>query len=729
MARLHLGRGRVLALAALIILISGGIATQASNKVTQVWMPGPDIFNQWAFQQDLPVFGPVGPGNPAVLPRVNAVQHSFLKVRMVEIEQQVFPVSSGIGKTRVWAYEISDARTGQILGPAHWPAVTVEAQRFIPTIMKYVNELPSFGDPIVIDGISTTAMVQGLITTDPSIHWANPLGNTGPMNCMDPIMGPCAEPYLGPVPAVVHLHGGETLSDYDGGPEQWWTPNGLIGKDFRTLGARTPGTAVYKYDNMQEPGTLWFHDHALGATRTNVYSGLATFYFLRSPLSEPRNLPNGPYEIEMAFQDRQFDTNGQLYFPDGSGDPASNLNGVPPNPTVNAFWIPEFIGDTWTVNGAIWPKLAVEPRRYRFRLLGGSNARMVNLTFGSAPVYVIGHDANYLDKPVQVSSVFITPGQRMDVIVDFTGMAGQSFVVMNDAMVPYPMGFQPGVDQPGMDQVMRIDVTRPLRGTDRSANPATGGARLPFYDQSVKLTDGNGHLAPGVQIDKVRQLVLKEFNPGAGPEMVLLQNTHWDGLMSGNIQPYFPVDGVSEMPQVGATEIWEFINLTMDAHPMHTHLFQFQVLSRQPYNQTYLADWGAAFPGMTNPDPTNPMPGWGPPLAYDRGETTVINGKTVKVVGGNPRIEPYLDPVNFPAVPPPAWDSGWHDTAIAYPFQVTRIVVRVAPTWAPLWFAKPGRNLFPFDPTMGPGYVWHCHIVDHEDNEMMRPMKIKKISQ
>jgi spore coat protein A len=753
----------------------------ASELVPQTWLPGDSLFGTIGFTQPLPIFGP---GYNAALPRVNALMHPFLKVTMKETAQPVLP---GYPPTRVWAYETSDAITGKVLGPAHWPAVTVEAQRFVPTWLKYINELPSFGDPIMINGTPATGLVQGLVTNDQSIHWADPLRNTGPMNCMDMSMpgmsmpvdctnpansnNPCCQVFSGPVPAVVHLHGAEAFSGVDGGPEQWFTPNGLKGKDFFSYGHPGPGEAIYVYDNLQEPGTLWFHDHALGATRTNVYSGLATFYFLRGPLTEPRNLPKGAYEIEMAIQDRQFDTNGQIFFPDGSpsgtdpsgvcgsglaGDPC--LNGAPPNPDIHPFWNPEFFGDVVIVNGTPWPVLQVEPRRYLFRILDGSNARTYRLGFGdsakgepSPPVYVIGMDDNYLDAPVNVTGktvvtkgeswpdntvlpaeLFIAPGERNYVIVDFSGLAGKTITLVNNASAPFPSGLVPGVDaaQLNMNKIMQFKVSLPLVGkTDTSCNPAIGGCKRPI--SMVRLANGNGAKAPGVKIDKVRQLVLKEHEGPGGPVEVLVNNTHWDGLMSPSIAPYFPVDGVSELPRVGSTELWEIINLTMDAHPMHTHLTQFQVLNREDFQGDlmtltggYFDAWGAAF-GYPNTlplsctDPTNaqnPCPGYGPPLPY-----TALNGDNA--LGGNPAIGPFL--LGNPTPPDPE-EAGWKDTAKAYPGKVTRFLVRWTPTSIPNLLAKPGRNLYTFDPTKGPGYVWHCHIIDHEDNEMMRPYKVTK---
>ncbi len=389
-----------------LFVLTAGFA-DASSLVPQTALPGQCI-PKW--QVPMPVFGPAG-----TIPRVRATQYPYLTVTMKEINQVVLPqttfpcaalgagVSVTPGPTRVWAYETRDTLTGRLLGPPNWPAVTVVADRFRPTQIKYVNTLPTF------NSLNPTGagLVQGIITVDQTIDVADPLGTSAANGCtiipgVPPLAAACMAPYVGPPPAIAHLHGGEVPSKADGGPLGWFTPNGLRGMNYNSFYNAGPDAQVNLYPNTQEPGTLWFHDHAMGMTRTNVYSGLEAFYFLRDPQNEPKNLPSDAQEIEMALQDRQFDTTGQLYFPDGSGADAatSNLNGTPPNPDIHPFWIPEFVGDVVVVNGAPWPYLNVEPRRYRFRLLDGSNARAYSLWFGAAPTYVIATDDNYLDKPV-----------------------------------------------------------------------------------------------------------------------------------------------------------------------------------------------------------------------------------------------------------------------------------------------------------------------------------------
>ncbi len=778
--------------------ITGG--AYASQLVTQTWLPGECIPQ---FVSPLAIFGP---GYNAALPRVNAAAHPFLTVSMVEINQSVLPpLSAGypatyfdtlsgtiascpaanVQNTRVWAYETRDSFTNRVLGPAHWPSVTLETRRHIPTVVTYANKVPSW-DPsnITTNSISPGGLVQGLVTVDQTIDWADPLGNAAAHNCgtwppTTPLDPACLPPYAGPLdPAsmITHLHGGEVSSKFDGGPLGWFTATGLRGPNYNTLFNAGPNKQVSLYWNEQEAGTLWIHEHVMGQTRTNVYSGPAAFYFLRDLTREPANLPKGAYEIEIALQDRQFDTNSQLFWPDGSGscgtgappgpggvpaavtgDPC--LNGPPPNPAVHPYWIPEFLGDTATINGVPWPYVNVEPRRYRFRLLGGSNARMWRLHFGSVPVYVIGSDDNYLDAPVPAAvsafgtipaganTVFVAPGERVDVIADFTNFAGQSITVTNDSPAPFPLGLIPGLDQPGMANVIQFRVNLPLIGTDTSCNPAVPG-QCNRRNPMVRLANGNGSIAAGVNINKKRQLILKEiatpFDPVTGlggPVMVTVNNTLYMGNLSPGIAALGIPDGMTETPQVGSTELWEIINLTMDAHPMHTHLAQFQILSRESFQtglpgetKNYPADWAAAFPAYPawtfpfsweNPAlPPNDFasgctgavfcPGYGPPLPYT---TPNADG----AVGGNPAIGPYL---KGDVTPPDPWESGWKDTAKAYPGMVLRMLIRFTPTDKPKILAKPGRNLYKFDPTEGPGYVWHCHIVDHEDNDMMRPFRV-----
>ena len=399
----------------------GAVPADASQLVSQTPLDARTIPK---YQNPMPIFGPAG------MPRVGS---SSIDVTMDEYAQQILP--SGYDPTWVWAYDVGGS------GP-FYPGVTIEAQRYRPTIVNYVNRLPSFGQP---GTYTDSGLVQGLLSVDQTIHWSDPFSLMCGMRQVTcegtpgahPANDPCCQAYTGPVPVVAHLHGGEDQSDFDGTPDQWFTPadSALFGAAYRTYrGSRNlPGRAVYNYANGQEPTALWFHDHSLGVVRLSVYSGLEGFYLIRDnrdtgKVDNPIGLPGGPYEMEVMVQDRQFDTNGQWYFPDGSNTSALNLNGPPTNPGIHPFWIPEFLGDAVVVNGKTWPFLNVEPRRYRLRFLNASNARFFNLFFGDAAnltaadtdgngfaeytaalngptLWQIGTDGGLLDAPVGKYSV------------------------------------------------------------------------------------------------------------------------------------------------------------------------------------------------------------------------------------------------------------------------------------------------------------------------------------
>jgi spore coat protein A len=719
--------------------------SRASDTVPQTALD-PTTLPQ--FVEELPNFAAAG--------RVDGTKP--YTVTMQEFQQMVLPNAFYTGLpapynagTMVFGYGIkrgSKLYPPKASGlPGLYPGFTVVAQRGKKTKATYINHLvPQFSAPSTFFNPFGPSL-QNYITWDQSIHWANPYN----LEMDNPLR---MNSYAGPQPAVVHLHGGEVPSAYDGGPEQWWTPGaeGSFKKKLKSSTFRGVGYVhnVYKYPNTQEPATLWFHDHTLGGTRLNVYAGLAAFYFLRGNgddgVAGPGKLPAGLQEVEIVIQDRMFDDNGQLLFPDGS--PLGSPNGPPPpNPEVHPFWIPEFFGDVIVVNGKSWPKFAVDPRRYRLRLLDGSNARFYNLTLtrddtsAIVPFYVIGNDGGLLDNPVQVDHLLYAPGERYDVIVDFTGLEGQTVTVHNDAKAPYPDGDDPTTNL--QTNILQFVVTStPV--ADTSYDPSTGGplrgvgstvapgletiVRLPGTIGGPPLSDP---IVDGTNVQNYRQLTLLENQGSGGPLEVLVNNSKWNGLREGGMTPIPGAVNVgnfgnwmTELPQVGCTEVWDIINLTMDSHPIHLHLVQFQIISRTPFDPvTYPAAYKAAFTGGEI------IPGYGPPLDYN---TPNADG----AIGGNPPISSYLLSVGtLPdgmEGPPRPEEIGWKDTFIMPPGHVTRVMVRWTPQNLPLANYS-GQNKFGFDPTNsdpkkvikgypgGPGYVWHCHIVDHEDNEMMRP--------
>ena len=338
-----------------------------------------------------------------------------VNVDMEEFQQKLLPASMYTGLsapfnngTFLWGYQVNSA------GP-HYPAATIEARQGTATSVVYNNKLQGRN--------GAAPFLQKYLTQDLSVHWADPNHVTLNNNCANStvLSQPCLTPASGPIPAVAHLHGAEVLSASDGHPDSWFTPN---------LAMKGPGfvSNTFNYVNRQEATTLWFHDHALGTTRLNVYSGMAAFYLLRDgrdtgATNNPIGLPAGPFEQELMIADRQFDTQGQLLFPDGTpGDNPTGINGGPPNPDVHPFWIPEFFGDVMVVNGKSWPFFEVQPRRYRFRVVNASNARFLQMqlvrssnhqptTTPGPDIWQIGSDGGFLNAP-PTSTARRTPTHR-----------------------------------------------------------------------------------------------------------------------------------------------------------------------------------------------------------------------------------------------------------------------------------------------------------------------------
>jgi spore coat protein A, manganese oxidase len=418
------------------------------------------------------------------------------------------------------------------------------------------------------------------------------------------------------VRALTHLHGGFVSGADDGNPYATPPPEFLPGE-----------TQTVHYPNEQPPTTLWYHDHGLGITRLNVYAGLAAYYLIRDSNDtgqegNPIGIPGGAYEIPIVIQDRTFYPNGQLFFP--------------------ADWEPEFFGDTIVVNGAPWPFLNVEPRKYRFRFLNGSNSRFYNLDIAGGPAFHhIGSEGGMFDAPITSKRILILPAERADVIVDFAGFEGKALTLRNvrlpagvvspaSPLVPHVMQFRVGTT-----------VTNPGPGTIPSSLPGS----LPSFGPPARE----------------RYITLEEVLDAAGnPIRSVIDGLRFD-------------DPVNIQVPAGDVEDWLLINLSADTHPIHLHLPQFRGVSRRPFDVAgYQAALDAARAvGDPNPDPTLYYTGGPLPLQTD--------------------------------------DRGFKDTVSANPGVVTRI-----------------RS--PFDlPTGLTGtqrYVFHCHILEHEDNDMMRPYEV-----
>jgi len=518
--------------------------------------------------------------------RIDATAGGAHRIVMAETVQDVLGVGLG---TPVWGY----GRTG---ADVSYPGPTLVARRGRPIRVEWSNRLPR----------------RHLGPVDTTLHWA--FSHNGLS---------IAE---AGVPAVAHLHGGHVDAAFDGGPEQWFTARGDTGAAFASSASR--------YDNSQQAATLWYHDHTLGITRLNVYAGLAGFYLLRdaheTELMQSGGLPAERHEVELVIQDRTFHPDGRLAYP----DIPMPLPGWPGGPSQ----LVDFYGEVILVNGRAWPRLRVEPRPYRFRLLNGSDSRIYALAITapagpSVTMMVIGTDGGFLEHPVALSGpLVLSPGERADVVVDFSTCAGRTLTVRNFASAPFPIGLPPS---PSAAEVLRLQVDLPL---DRSAPPVTLATRLRRVPFRV----------PG-PVAVTRRLILDERLDQYGRVQNLLGTAEL-GRLSYR-------DPVTETPRIGEVEVWEFYNGMTTAHPIHLHLVAFEVLGRAPF------------------------------LAVKDDETGVLRDIQV----GPSR----------PALPQ---ERGPKDTVLAYPGEVTRIRVR---------FDRPGD------------FVWHCHNLSHEDNEMMRPLRVR----
>jgi FtsP/CotA-like multicopper oxidase with cupredoxin domain len=607
----------------------------------------------------------------------------YYEIAVRQFQQHIVPQSMGLEPTTVWSY-------GSAGHPAsfNYPAFTIEADWRKPVRVKWINQL--------VDASGN--YLSHLLPVDQTLHWANPPG--GPagtdMHGTDPT------PYTGPVPIVTHLHGGHSSEESDGFAEAWYLPAarniprgfarfGSFYQPFRakaqgSLGqAWTPGSAVFQYDNDQRAATMWYHDHTLGMTRANVHAGPAGFYLLRGgpddavggalpgpapALGDPAGLRY--YEIPIAIQDRSFNADGSLFYPDSRAffeglDPEQlRIPFIPEEACdgpsdISPIFNPEFFGNTMVVNGKTWPYLVVEQRRYRFRLLNGCNSRFLALRFEhpAADVWQIGTEGGFLPAPVRINDldvqgvgpvILLGPAERADVIVDFTDVpVGTAFRMLNLAPDEPFGGFPPddaddiAADPETTGQVMQFRVVA-ATSVDTSTPPSE--LVLPAIEalpaatniRQVSLNEVDSETVR-VSTDPDGNVVLDcEGGEPFGPKEALL------GTLSGGAGvPRSWDDPITENPAVGATEVWELHNFTEDAHPIHIHEILFEVVNRQQI------------------------------------EDGVVHA-------------------------PEPWEVGARkDTVIAYPGEITRVKAT---------YDRAGL------------FVWHCHIVEHEDHEMMRPYRI-----
>lgn len=412
------------------------------------------------------------------------------------------------------------------------------------------------------------------------IEWANALPDKHFLPIDHNIHG--AERDKPEVRTVAHVHGARVSPSSDGYPEEWFMPG---------------RSAVSHYPNEQDAATLWYHDHAMGITRLNIYAGLLGAYLIEDDAEKSLNLPTGDCDLPLILCDRLIAKSGDLYYP-VSDDP-------------NAPWVSECNGNAILCNGKLYPFMEVEPRRYRLRLINAANTRFYELSLSGGQAFQqIASDQGLLASPLSRPRVTLYPAERAEVVIDFSGMDGKQVQLRQQA-----------------EAIMEFRV-RDRGRKDTSAVPP-------------KLRTIERMSAASAVRDRVLTLG-EQDDAGGSPMMMMLGGKHWSAP-------------ITEDPRQNTTEIWSMVNLTGDAHPMHLHLVRFQVLERRPFD---LFAWNES--------------------------------KTLKYTGD--------------AIPPSPEEMGWKDTVRADPGMVTRIIARFE--------GEPGR------------YVWHCHLLEHEDNEMMRPFQL-----
>lgn len=644
---------------------------------------------------------------PPAMPRAGRVtlrggpNADYYEISMRQLAQQMLP--AGLPPTTVWGYGAVAATAPHGLLLHNAPSLTIEARAGRPVRVKWVNDL--------VD--EHGHHLPHLLPVDPTLHWANPPGGDMGRDTRPTTFDAHPEPYTGPVPMVTHVHGAVGVGDEsDGYAEAWYLPDAddvpagyaetgtwydfFAGKAESGLGVTWGrGYATFQYPNLDRASTNWYHDHTLGMTRLNVYAGPAGFYIIRGgphgddavvdtrtgrravlPGPAPRENDAFPpnktyYEIPLAIQDRSFNADGSLFYPDTREFFDGLVAPYVPDGEFSPMWNPEFFGNTLIVNGSTWPYLEVERRRYRLRFLNGCQSRFLILDFGGIPgaeAWVVGNEGGFLDAPVDLTAaadnrLLLGLAERADVILDLTGVLEGEYVLRNVGPdEPFGGGTPHEAEHDGdferadpdtTGQVMQLRVVT-ARGPDPTTPPRYLGlpAAVPLPDadrtRGLALIEemGEGTDAAGEMVEGPVEALLGTVGPSdaEGPPVAagVWVARKW-------------VERVSENPAVGAVEVWEFYNTTGDAHPMHVHEVAFAVVDREG-------------------------------LVLDE-EGEVVS--PVELDGNVTGPEP--------------WETGVKDTVIAYPGQVTRVKMR---------FDRPGQ------------YVWHCHIVEHEDNEMMRPFRV-----
>ncbi|MCF6255713.1 MAG: multicopper oxidase domain-containing protein [Gammaproteobacteria bacterium] len=665
-----------------------------------------------------------------------------------QFQQQILPVN--FPSTTVWSYGREEDQVPDLAPSAsstfNYPAFTIEAIKDERITINWINDLTD----------KNGNYLPHLVPIDQTLHWANPMQDCRKGPPRTDCQGNSQDLYTGPVPVITHVHGAHTTPESDGFPEAWYLPaaNNLPagiateGSLYSDSNGGTPGTgsALFEYSNDQPSATLWYHDHTLGMTRANVYAGPAGFYLIREkdggetymkrgilPGPAPALDSNGHpedvngltvhsvrgkmREIPIVIQDRSFNADGSLFYPDNRaffegisvdqlqipfiGDANGTASDISPR------WNPEAFFNTMVVNGSTWPKLQVAPALYRFRLLNGANSRFLNLALFEVdqsgnrireiPFFQIGSDLSLLKNTVKIRTGFKTkakrlkhpllennlkekpadhpaeallmgPAERMDVIVDFRSMTTNTRILMVNTAPDAPFGGFPDTpaDPVTTGQVMMFEVNSQLNGlspTDPAgATPATHPWKLKVKNKARSLK------VPKSKITKRKLALLEEESTKVcateDPAGNIIQ------LAGIAIGPNFVADCEAAGGFPFAPKAAVLGNISRNGSAI-AQLWSDPI--RQTPRLNSVEEWE-----LWN------LTADAHPIHLHLVKFRVIERR---VIGGK-KEKPELN------------ERGWKDTVVTYPGEITKIRAK---------FDIPGL------------YVWHCHILEHEDNEMMVP--------
>jgi spore coat protein A len=701
---------------------------------------------------------------PLVIPPVmdNTGTSNDYAIAVRQFRQQILPGgiwntingrADAYPPTTVWSYGPEADPTPAVApdpgSQFNYPAYTIETTSGTEVNVRWINDL--------VD--ANGRFLPHLLPIDQTLHWANP-----PRLCIDgsfqtDCRGFIPERYMGPVPIITHVHGSHVEGHSDGYPEAWFLPAAVNipanyarkGRLFDDVTGTNPGNlgyADFRYRNDQPATTLWYHDHALGMTRSNVYAGPAGFWLIRGGANDGAanggilpgpapvagetvlelNVPGDPVrnkirEIPVVIQDRSFNADGSLFYPatraffEGVAPRQLQIPFIPNNRSdISPIWNPEAFFSTIVVNGTTWPSLDVAPALYRLRFLNGCNSRFLWLKFSdnNVKVWQIGAEQGFLPAPVNMNAldldqsgdgtaqILMALAERADVIVDFRGLADNTAIELLNIGPDEPFGGGiPVTDFPPADpattgKVMRFVVNAALNGAS-STDPA---GSTPATDPGALALNSEGAL--GAATAPPRNVSLNE----AVSEKIcvtVLANGTIKQIASLKPGPTFEADCLAAGGSVFGPR--EALLGTVDSAGAGIPLMWTDMTGTSTPVSVRLQNGTTVEVNVTeNPQIVGgvaPIEEWSMHNFTEDAHPIHLHLVRFQVVGRAALGAPVV-----PGVGVEPWEAGFKDTVISYPGQITTVRAK---------FDIPGL------------YVWHCHIVEHEDNEMMRPYVVSAV--